>query len=61
MPIQRVDGPEDAALAVDLVTNTAATGAAFNIDGGQHLIERRPRRRERTDMPLAVRNPRRWS
>ena len=33
-------GPADvAALAVHLMTNTAVTGATFNIDGGQQLIE----------------------
>jgi NAD(P)-dependent dehydrogenase (short-subunit alcohol dehydrogenase family) len=40
LPIQRVVGPEDvAALAVDLMTNTAVTGATFDIDGGQQLVE----------------------
>jgi NAD(P)-dependent dehydrogenase (short-subunit alcohol dehydrogenase family) len=40
LPIQRVVGPEDVAdLAVDLMTNTAVTGATFDIDGGQQLIE----------------------
>ena len=27
------------ALAVDLMTNTAVTGATFDIDGGQQLVE----------------------
>lgn len=40
LPIRRVVGPEDvAALAVDLMTNTAITGATFDIDGGQQLVE----------------------
>ena len=39
-PIGRVAGPADtAALAVHLTTNTAITGATFDIDGGQQLIE----------------------
>jgi NAD(P)-dependent dehydrogenase (short-subunit alcohol dehydrogenase family) len=39
LPIQRVVGPADvAALAVHLMTNTALTGATFDIDGGQQLI-----------------------
>jgi NAD(P)-dependent dehydrogenase (short-subunit alcohol dehydrogenase family) len=40
LPIGRVVRPADiAALAVHLMTNTAVTGATFNIDGGQQLIE----------------------
>ena len=40
LPIGRVVGPDDvAALAVHLMTNTALTGATFDIDGGQQLIE----------------------
>jgi NAD(P)-dependent dehydrogenase (short-subunit alcohol dehydrogenase family) len=40
LPIRRVVGPTDvAALAVDLMTNTAVTGATFDIDGGQQLVE----------------------
>ncbi len=40
LPIGRVVGPADiAALAVHLMTNTAVTGATFDIDGGQHLVE----------------------
>lgn len=40
LPIQRVVRPDDIAdLAVDLMTNTAVTGATFDIDGGQQLIE----------------------
>jgi NAD(P)-dependent dehydrogenase (short-subunit alcohol dehydrogenase family) len=40
LPIRRVVGPKDvAALAVDLMTNTAVTGATFDIDGGQQLVE----------------------
>jgi NAD(P)-dependent dehydrogenase (short-subunit alcohol dehydrogenase family) len=39
-PIGRVVGPADiAALAIHLMTNTAVTGATFDIDGGQQLIE----------------------
>jgi NAD(P)-dependent dehydrogenase (short-subunit alcohol dehydrogenase family) len=39
LPIGRVVGPADiAALAVHLMTNTAVTGATFDIDGGQRLI-----------------------
>jgi NAD(P)-dependent dehydrogenase (short-subunit alcohol dehydrogenase family) len=40
LPIGRVVGPEDvAALAVHLMTNTAVTGATYDIDGGQQLVE----------------------
>jgi NAD(P)-dependent dehydrogenase (short-subunit alcohol dehydrogenase family) len=40
LPIGRVVGPADiAALAVHLMTNTAVTGATYDIDGGQRLIE----------------------
>jgi NAD(P)-dependent dehydrogenase (short-subunit alcohol dehydrogenase family) len=39
LPTGRVVGPADvAALAVHLMTNTALTGATFDIDGGQQLI-----------------------
>ena len=39
LPIARVVGPEDVArLAVHLMTNTALTGATYDIDGGQQLI-----------------------
>jgi NAD(P)-dependent dehydrogenase (short-subunit alcohol dehydrogenase family) len=39
LPIGRVVGPADiAALAVHLMTNTAITGATYDIDGGQRLI-----------------------
>jgi len=39
LPVQRVIGPADiAALAVHLMTNTAVTGATFDIDGGQQLV-----------------------
>jgi NAD(P)-dependent dehydrogenase (short-subunit alcohol dehydrogenase family) len=39
LPIGRVVGPADvAALAVHLMTNTALTGATFDIDGGQQLL-----------------------
>ena len=40
LPIRRVVGPADiAALAVHLMANTAITGATFDIDGGQQLVE----------------------
>jgi NAD(P)-dependent dehydrogenase (short-subunit alcohol dehydrogenase family) len=40
LPIRRVVGPADiAALAVHLMTNTAITGATYDIDGGQQLVE----------------------
>jgi NAD(P)-dependent dehydrogenase (short-subunit alcohol dehydrogenase family) len=40
LPIRRVVGPADvAALAVHIMTNTALTGATFDIDGGQQLVE----------------------
>jgi NAD(P)-dependent dehydrogenase (short-subunit alcohol dehydrogenase family) len=40
LPIGRVVGPADiAALAVHLMKNTAITGATFDIDGGQQLVE----------------------
>ena len=40
LPIRRVVGPADvAALAVHLMANTAVTGATFDIDGGQQLVE----------------------
>src|SRR5262245_23310848 len=39
LPIGRVIGPADIALlAVQLMTNTAVTGATFDIDGGQQLV-----------------------
>jgi NAD(P)-dependent dehydrogenase (short-subunit alcohol dehydrogenase family) len=39
LPIGRVVQPEDvAALAVHLMTNTALTGATYDIDGGQQFI-----------------------
>jgi NAD(P)-dependent dehydrogenase (short-subunit alcohol dehydrogenase family) len=41
LPIRRVVGPADiAALAVHIMTNTSLTGATFDIDGGQQLVER---------------------
>jgi len=41
LPIGRVVGPEDvAALAVHIMTNTALTGATYDIDGGQQLVTR---------------------
>jgi NAD(P)-dependent dehydrogenase (short-subunit alcohol dehydrogenase family) len=40
LPTRRVVGPVDiAALAVHLMANTAVTGATFDIDGGQQLVE----------------------
>lgn len=40
LPIGRVVSPADiAALAVHLMTNTAVTGATYDIDGGQQLVE----------------------
>jgi NAD(P)-dependent dehydrogenase (short-subunit alcohol dehydrogenase family) len=39
LPIRRVVGPADvAALAVHIMTNTALTGATYDIDGGQQLL-----------------------
>jgi NAD(P)-dependent dehydrogenase (short-subunit alcohol dehydrogenase family) len=39
LPIGRVVGPEDVArLAVHLMSNTALTGATYDIDGGQKLV-----------------------
>jgi len=39
LPIGRVVGPTDvAALAVHIMTNTALTGATYDIDGGQQLV-----------------------
>ena len=41
LPIGRVVGPADvAALAVHVMTNTALTGATYDIDGGQQLVAR---------------------
>jgi len=40
LPVRRVVGPADiAALALHLMANTAVTGATFDIDGGQQLVE----------------------
>jgi NAD(P)-dependent dehydrogenase (short-subunit alcohol dehydrogenase family) len=40
LPIRRVVGPADIAmLAIHLMTNTAVTGATYDIDGGQQLVE----------------------
>jgi NAD(P)-dependent dehydrogenase (short-subunit alcohol dehydrogenase family) len=40
LPIGRVVGPADiAALALHLMINTAVTGATYDIDGGQQLVE----------------------
>jgi NAD(P)-dependent dehydrogenase (short-subunit alcohol dehydrogenase family) len=42
LPIGRVVGPADiAALAVHVMTNTAITGATYDIDGGQQLLSNR--------------------
>jgi NAD(P)-dependent dehydrogenase (short-subunit alcohol dehydrogenase family) len=39
LPIRRVVGPADvAALAVHIMSNTAITGATYDIDGGQQLV-----------------------
>jgi NAD(P)-dependent dehydrogenase (short-subunit alcohol dehydrogenase family) len=39
LPIGRVVGPADvASLAVHIMTNTALTGATYDIDGGQQLV-----------------------
>jgi NAD(P)-dependent dehydrogenase (short-subunit alcohol dehydrogenase family) len=39
LPIGRVVGPKDvAALAVHIMTNTALTGATYDIDGGQQFV-----------------------
>ena len=40
LPIRRVVGPADiAALAIQLMVNTAVTGVTYDIDGGQQLID----------------------
>jgi NAD(P)-dependent dehydrogenase (short-subunit alcohol dehydrogenase family) len=39
LPIRRVIGPADvAALAIHIMTNTALTGATYDIDGGQQFV-----------------------
>jgi NAD(P)-dependent dehydrogenase (short-subunit alcohol dehydrogenase family) len=39
LPLRRVVGPADvAALAVHIMTNTALTGATYDIDGGQQFV-----------------------
>ena len=39
LPVRRVIGPADvAALAVHIMTNTAVTGATYDIDGGQQFV-----------------------
>ena len=39
LPIRRVVGPADvAALAVHIMTNTALTGATYDVDGGQQFV-----------------------
>lgn len=39
LPIRRVVGPADvAALAIHIMTNTALTGATYDIDGGQQIV-----------------------
>ncbi|MCE0766249.1 SDR family oxidoreductase [Pseudonocardia kujensis] len=43
VPIGRVVGPADvAALALHLMTNTALTGAVYDVDGGQQLLSGPP-------------------
>ena len=40
LPIRRVVGPADvAALAIHLMANTALTGATYDVDGGQQLVQ----------------------
>jgi NAD(P)-dependent dehydrogenase (short-subunit alcohol dehydrogenase family) len=40
LPIRRIVGPADvAALAIHIMTNTALTGATYDIDGGQQLVD----------------------
>ncbi len=40
LPIRRVVGPANvAALAVQIMTNTTLTGATYDIDGRQQLVE----------------------
>jgi NAD(P)-dependent dehydrogenase (short-subunit alcohol dehydrogenase family) len=42
LPIGRVVGPADvAALAVHIMSNTALTGATYDVDGGQQLVPER--------------------
>jgi len=39
LPIRRVVDPADvAALAVHIMTNTALTGATYDVDGGQQFV-----------------------
>ena len=39
LPIRRIVGPADvAALAIHIMSNTALTGATYDIDGGQQLV-----------------------
>jgi NAD(P)-dependent dehydrogenase (short-subunit alcohol dehydrogenase family) len=39
LPIRRVVGPGDVvALVLHLMTNTAMTGATYDVDGGQQLV-----------------------
>ena len=41
LPIRRVVGPADvAALAIHIMSNTALTGATYDIDGGQQFVAR---------------------
>ncbi len=43
LPIGRVVGPADvAALAVHIMSNTALTGATYDIDGGQQFVSSLP-------------------
>src|ERR1700737_1881538 len=65
LPIGRVVGPADvAALAVHLMTNTALTGATYDIDGGQQFVslctrdtERRPRCSKKRSAGLVAASP----
>jgi NAD(P)-dependent dehydrogenase (short-subunit alcohol dehydrogenase family) len=39
LPIRRVVGPADvAALAIHIMSNSALTGATYDIDGGQQFV-----------------------
>jgi len=45
LPIRRVVQPADvAALAVHIMTNTALTGATYDVDGGQQFVAASPRK-----------------
>jgi NAD(P)-dependent dehydrogenase (short-subunit alcohol dehydrogenase family) len=57
LPIGRVVGPADvAALAVHIMTNTALTGATYDIDGGQQFVAKPrepPHPHDRRSSPMA--------